>query len=203
VRPEFGDVTFVLAGDDQGRSAYRNELYEHIAALGLNGQILLPGHCSDMPAALLAASLTIVPSIEPEAFGRIAIEAQAMGCPVIVSELGALPETIVSERNAHGGTPATGWVFAAGDEEALAARIAAALSLPGEEAAAMATAARRHVVSNFSKTVLQRNTLQVYDRLLDTALSRAFERSSSEHEDSMPSPTRIRLYFICTTFLFS
>jgi hypothetical protein len=57
----------------------------------------------------------------------------------------------------------------------------------------MAATARRHVAANFSKTALQRSTLQVYDRLLDTALSPALERNLSDYEDSKPSPTRIRL----------
>ena len=57
---------------------------------GLAGIVRRTGHCADMPAALLAAALVVVPSTEPEAFGRVAAEAQAMGTPVVVTDLGAL-----------------------------------------------------------------------------------------------------------------
>jgi len=171
-RPELGDVVFILAGDDQGRTAYREELTSRIAELGLSGRVKLPGHCDDMQAAFLAASLAIVPSIEAEAFGRISAEAQAMGCPVIVSDLGALPETIL-----QGGADrlATGWVFPAGDEAALADRIAMALSLPHDVKAAIGRAAAEHVAAHFSKVALQRATLAVYDNLLDSKLVEAFD----------------------------
>ncbi len=187
-RPEFGDVVFILAGDDQGRAGYRGELTSRVVELGLSGRVLLPAHCDDMPAAFLAASLALVPSIEAEAFGRISAEAQAMRCPVIVSDLGALPETIV-----QGGSDAvaTGWVFRAGDEAALADRIAMALSLPPELKAATGLAAREHVAARFSKAALQRETLAIYDNLLDSKLAEAFNQKLSEYEDFMPSRRRI------------
>ncbi len=87
-------AVIVFAGDAQGKAAYRQELIELIARHGLQEKVLLVGHCEDMPSAFLAAHVAIVPSLAPETFGRTSIEAQAMGCPVIVSDLGALPETI-------------------------------------------------------------------------------------------------------------
>jgi glycosyltransferase involved in cell wall biosynthesis len=189
--PEFADVTFILAGDDQGRAGYRDELAARIAELGLGGRILMPGHCADMPAAFALASLALVPSIEPEAFGRTSIEAQAMGCPVIVSDLGALPETIGLPHGAGASGPFAQWTFPAGDEEALAAYIETALGLSGEPLAAMAEAARRRVASIFSKTALQLKTLKIYDNLLDSTLAPAFETHSSQNEDSVSSLDRI------------
>lgn len=187
-RPEFSDVIFILAGDDQGRASYRAELASRIAELGLSGRVLLTGHCADIPAAFLTASLALVPSIEAEAFGRTSAEAQAMRCPVIVSDLGALPETIL-----HGAPdmPASGWVFPAGDEAALAERIAMALSLPPDRKAAIGLAAREHVAARFSKVALQRETLAVYDNLLDSKLVDAFNQNLSGYEDFMPSHSRI------------
>jgi glycosyltransferase involved in cell wall biosynthesis len=192
-RPEFRDVVFILAGDDQGRTAYREELAGRIGALGLSDRVRITGHCADMPAAFLTASLALVPSIEPEAFGRTSAEAQAMGCPVIVSNLGALPETVVAADKGQSTASATGWICPAGDEAALAAQIAAALSLPRDQREAMAAAARRHVARNFSKRALQRETLRVYDSLLDTEMALSFQRKSTEREDSMPSSSRIRI----------
>ena len=187
-RPEFDDVIFVLAGDDQGRAGYREELASRIAQLGLTARVKLTGHCDDMPATFLAASLALVPSIEAEAFGRISAEAQAMGCPVIVSDLGALPETILQDEACK---VATGWTFPAGDESALAERIAMALSLAPEPRAAIGRAAREHVLARFSKTALQRATLGVYDNLLDSKLVEAFNQNLSGYEDFMPSRSRI------------
>ena len=192
-RPEFGDVVFVFAGDDQGRTAYRDALSARIAALGLAGRVLLPGHCEDMPAAFITASLAIVPSIEPEAFGRISAEAQAMGCPVVVSELGALPETMLASGNSQDHAVATGWTFPAGDETELAERIAKALLLPAGERAAMAEAARQHAAACFSKAALQRQTLQVYDDLLNSRLSVVFGRNLTGNEDFMSTSHRIPL----------
>lgn len=187
-RPEFSDVIFILAGDDQGRAGYRAELASRVAELGLSGRVLLTGHCADIPAAFLTASLALVPSIEAEAFGRTSAEAQAMRCPVIVSDLGALPETIL-----HGAPdmPPSGWVCPAGDEAALAERIAMALSLPPERKAAIGLAAREHVATHFSKVALQRETLAVYDNLLDSKLVDAFNQNLSGYEDFMPSHSRI------------
>ncbi len=187
-RSEFADAVFILAGDDQGRTGYRAEITTRIAELGLSRRVLLPGHCDDMPAAFFAASLALVPSTEAEAFGRISAEAQAMCCPVIVSDLGALPETILQGGE---GQVATGWAFPAGDEAALADCIAMALSLPHELKAATGRAAREHVAARFSKTALQRDTLTVYDNLLDSTLVNAFDQKLSEYEDFMPSRRRI------------
>jgi glycosyltransferase involved in cell wall biosynthesis len=188
--PDFADAVFVLAGDDQGRVAYRDELRGRIEAAGLGGRVLLPGHCEDMPAAFAAADLTLVPSIEAEAFGRTSIEAQAMGCPVIVSRHGALPETLIDAAIAAPGQTATGWTAPPGDDEALAAAISAALALPSPQRQAMADAARRHA-AGFSKQALQRKTLQVYDDLLGSSLARDFGDKSARFEDSPPWSVRI------------
>ncbi len=182
-RPEFDDAVFVLAGDDQGRSGFRAMLEDRIVALGLKGRILLPGHCEDMPAAFAAASVALAPSIEPEAFGRVSVEAQAMGCPVIVSDAGALPETVVTPKQASSLGLVTGWTFRPGDAGELAARIAACLSLPPGLRAAMAESARLRARAQFSKDALQARTLQVYDELLGTALEAEFRRKLLHDED--------------------
>jgi glycosyltransferase involved in cell wall biosynthesis len=105
-------VRYVLAGDPQGRDGYVREIDRLIAAQGLKDVVARVGHCRDMPAAFLAASVVAVPSTEPEAFGRSAVEAQAMGAPVVVSDLGAVPETVLAPpdgKRAPGGAfpPAT------------------------------------------------------------------------------------------------
>jgi glycosyltransferase involved in cell wall biosynthesis len=159
-------VRYVFAGDAQGRGGYVRELEAQIDKAGLKGSVTLVGHCADMPAAFLAASVVAVPSIEPEAFGRTAVEAQAMGAPVVVSDLGAVPETVLSppefpieER--------TGWRVKAGDPEALANAIQAALGLGASAREAMARRARTHVEAKFSLEQMTRETLAAYAALIN------------------------------------
>lgn len=195
-RPEFDDVVFVFAGDDQGRTAYRRELENRISELGLNGRVIMPGHCADMPALFATATLALVASIEPEAFGRISVEAQAMGCPVIVSDIGAPSETIVTPEDASSLGLVSGWTFRTGDAHELAARIASALSLPVGQRAAMAESAQRHVAAHFSKTMLQRETLRVYDELFGSRLVTEFELQQMRNEALKPCASTFPASFV-------
>jgi glycosyltransferase involved in cell wall biosynthesis len=160
------DVAFVLAGDHQGRDSYVRDLDALIAARGLAGVVRRVGHCSDMPAALLAAAVATMPSTEPETFGRSAVEAQAMGTPVITSDLGAVPETVLAPPQAPP-QERTGWRVPAGDAAALAAAIGTALSLGASAREAMARRARTHVERHFSLERMVTDTLDVYMALLD------------------------------------
>ena len=122
------EVRYILAGDAQGREAYARELDALIEGAGLTGVVSRVGHCADMPAALVAASVVAVPSTSPEAFGRSAVEAQAMGAMVVVSDSGAAPETVLAPPQ----TPAqlrTGWRSPPGDARALADALESALTL--------------------------------------------------------------------------
>jgi glycosyltransferase involved in cell wall biosynthesis len=160
------DVAFVLAGDAQGRDSYVRDLDKLIEANGLKGIVHRVGHCADMPAAFLAASVVTVPSTEPEAFGRSAVEAQAMGAPVVVSDLGAVPETVLTPPD----LPAqerTGWRVPAGDAAALAEALTAALAMGASAREAMATRARLHVERHFSLERMVEDTLDVYISLLE------------------------------------
>ena len=145
----------VLAGDAQGREAYVQELRALAEARGVTDRLRVPGHVADMPAALLAADVVIHASIEPEAFGRTVIEAQAMGRVIIASDLGGPRETVADG--------VTGWLTPPGDAAALAARIRTVLAEPPERRAAMGEAARRQVPS---MEAMQQATLALYRELL-------------------------------------
>jgi glycosyltransferase involved in cell wall biosynthesis len=173
-------TVFILAGDAPGRDAYRQELIGLIERHGLSGKVRLVGHCGEMPAAFLAAHVAVTTSTVPETFGRTSVEAQAMGCPVIVPDLGALPETIVAAgRDPAGQRDAgfTGWLVPPRDTDALADRIAQALALIPTERAEIGARARAHVAASFTLERMQGLTLAVYDELLGTDLAERFRRS--------------------------
>jgi glycosyltransferase involved in cell wall biosynthesis len=159
------DVAVVLAGDPQGRVAYERELDALIAARGLSGIVHRVGHCTDMPAAFRAASVVAVPSVEPEAFGRSAVEAQALGTPVVVSDLGAVPETVLAPPEVPA-AQRTGWRVPPGDAAALADALAEALSLGASARDAMTRRGRAHVEAHFSLEGMVGETLAVYADLI-------------------------------------
>lgn len=164
-------VKFILAGDPQGRDNYLRTLDTAIKSAGLEGVVKRVGHCADMPAALLAASVVCVCSTEPEAFGRIAVEAQAMGAPLIVSDLGAVPETVRTPPDvAHNERSA--WRVPASDPASLAAAIRQALELGASEREALARRARAHVEAHFTLPHMCAQTLAVYARVLAASAMR-------------------------------
>ena len=125
-----------------------------------------------MPAAFEIAHVAVVASTEPEAFGRTATEAQAMGCPVIATAIGAPPETVLAPP-ASEISDRTGWLVPPADPDALAAAIAEALDMDASAREALGVRARNHVERNFSLRRMQRDTLAVYDELLRTHLAEA------------------------------
>jgi glycosyltransferase involved in cell wall biosynthesis len=160
------DIAYVLAGDHQGRDGYVREIDRLITESGLDGIVRRVGHCPDMPAAYMAAAVAAVPSTEPEAFGRTAVEAQAMGTPVVVSDLGAVPETVLAPPD-HPSSARTGWRVPSRDVEALAAALEEALSLGASAREAIAFRARSHIERHFSLDRMVSGTLEVYSALLD------------------------------------
>lgn len=157
IAPRDPAPVLVLAGDAQGRDEYVNEVREAATRHGV--EIRLAGHVEDMPAAFAASDLVLNPSTDPEAFGRTAAEAQAMGVPVIVADHGGAREVVDDG--------VTGWRAAPGNAEALARAIEFGLDLDPQARAQMAKAARTRVESRFSKRALQENTLRVYRDVLD------------------------------------
>jgi glycosyltransferase involved in cell wall biosynthesis len=175
-----GNSVVILAGDAQGRDAYLKSLQDQIARAGLQRTVRLVGHVEDIAAAYLAAHVTLIASTEPEAFGRAAIEAAAMGSPVIATAIGAPPETVLAEPTV-GPDRISGWLVPPGDAGALAQRLAIALALTPAERAALAGRARVHVLAQFAVQGMQRRTLAVYDRLLGSFLERRFGEPMAGH----------------------
>ncbi len=159
------DAVFILAGDPQGRDDFVKKLDTLIIQGALEPYVKRVGHCTDMPAAYLAASVVTVPSTDPEAFGRVAVEAQAMGVPVVVSDHGAVPETVLAPPQAQPFSR-TGWRVKPGDAAELAEGIAEALALRPSQRDALAVRARAHVEAHFSLERMVDQTLDVYAALL-------------------------------------
>jgi len=164
-----GDVDYlcVLAGNDQGRSGYRAELERLAQRHGLANRVYLPGHCEDMAAAYMLADVVVSASIDPEAFGRVVSEAQAMGCPVVAADHGGAREQIIEDR--------TAFLFKPGDADALAAALRHALGLSATERELLSMEARTHARANFSKTQMCKATLAAYRELLQAEASAELE----------------------------
>ena len=128
------DICCVLVGSEQ-RRGFRRELEAAIERNGLAGLFRIVEECRDMPAAYMLADVVVSASSDPEGFGRVIVEAQAMGRPVVATDHGGARETIVPG--------VTGWLVPPRDPAALAAAIGEALSLGGERAAAACPARDR------------------------------------------------------------
>lgn len=159
------DLAFVFAGDAQGRENYSTELFDTAQRFGILDRIRMPGHVTDMPAALLAATAVVSASTDPEAFGRIAVEAQGMGAPTIVTTLGATGETVLAPPDVTE-EGRTGWRVPPDNPVALATAIVQVLALGEAPRRALAMRARAHAVRSFSLEAMMGATLGVYARLL-------------------------------------
>ena len=149
------DVMCVFVGSHQGRYRYAKAVEHQATRLGLGERLRLVGQCDDMPAALALSDVVVHASTKPEAFGRVVIEAQAMGRPVIASDLGGPVETV-----RHG---ETGWRVRPNDPDALAAAIGVALDLDPDERLALGQRARASVPT---VRAMQDATLDVYETVL-------------------------------------
>jgi glycosyltransferase involved in cell wall biosynthesis len=149
----------VIVGPDQGRTEYNRELHTLAETLRLQKVRFLP--MADLPAAYACAALVLSPSQVAEGFGRVPVEAQAMGVPVIATALGATNETVLENK--------TGWLVPKGDVAALAAAIDRALGLTHEQRAAMGEAGKTYVCSRFGLEAMCEATLQVYEDIFQDA----------------------------------
>ena len=108
----------VIAGDDLGRTEYRAKLEAMAAATVDPSRVKIVGHCSDMAAAFLISHASVIGSIRPETFSYVAVESQAMRCPVISADAGAVSDTLETTVDA---AERTGWLYPPGDHVSLAA----------------------------------------------------------------------------------
>lgn len=150
----------IIIGDDKDHSTYRQELEQAIRDYNLVGHVIIVDHSYDMPAAFFVSCLVACLSLEPEAFGRVAIEAQAMGKPVIATNHGGFLETILPEK--------TGWLVPPNDVEQLTKTFEAALEQlkRANIRAEMAENCMAYARSQYPITKMTDATLAVYEELL-------------------------------------
>lgn len=152
------DYYCIIAGDEQGRAEYFNLLRSLAKKYNLGNKIGIYGKVLDMPAAMMVSDVVLSTAIEPEAFGRISIEGQAMGKIVVASNIGGSIDTITDGI--------TGKLYQFDDPQALADALDWALSLSMSEKKKISAAAQKNVRENFTKEIMCDKTIKVYEELL-------------------------------------
>jgi glycosyltransferase involved in cell wall biosynthesis len=152
------DLRCLLLGSDEGRPGFRREVERAIVRHGLAGVFQIVEDCDDMPAALMFADVVVSASNRPEGFGRVIIEAQAMGRPVIATDHGGARETVRPGE--------TGWLVPPGDAAALAVALTEALALTPAAREALAARTMAAARREFSTARMCAATLAVYEEIL-------------------------------------
>lgn len=152
------DYYCIIAGDEQGREEYFKSLMALAKKLNLGNKVGIYGKVLDMPAAMMVSDVVLSTAIEPEAFGRIAIEGQAMGKIVVASNIGGSLDSVIDG--------VTGKLYQYDDSQALADALDWALSLSLSEKKKISAAAQKNVRENFTKEIMCDKTIKVYEELL-------------------------------------
>ena len=152
------DIQCLIVGSDQDRENYRRELERQIENFGMQDIMHVVGHCNDMPAAYMLTDIVISASTDPEAFGRIMVEGQALGRLVIGSNHGGSTETVINGQ--------TGWLVEPNDPDRLADKLNFALNLTEAQRDNITKTAIWHIQKNYSKQLMCNKTLEVYNELI-------------------------------------
>jgi glycosyltransferase involved in cell wall biosynthesis len=148
----------LCVGDTEENPAFTKKLQDKIFSFGLENKVKLVGHCTDMPAALLLADLVVsASSSQPEAFGKVAIEAMAMGKPVLATSHGGSLETVIDD--------VTGWLVEPANPKAMADILRGILP-DREKLKYIGNQAQGWVKENFTASLMCRKTVDLYERLL-------------------------------------
>jgi len=161
VNQELGHQSFyaIILGSDQGRDIYTKKIKRLAEQYRLTSQLKFVEHCKNMPLAYKLSDLVVSASIEPEAFGRVAIEAQSMEKPIIASDIGGSNETIVDNE--------TGFLFKSGNPESLCKKIVEVLNLDQSRLKLMGTEGRKNIIKKFNVEKMCFSTYSEYKKLLN------------------------------------
>jgi glycosyltransferase involved in cell wall biosynthesis len=157
-----GNFRAVLIGDAQGRHEYESELQDAITKSNLHARVQIQHHLADMPAAYLASDIVVSASTDPEAFGRVAAEASAMGRPVIATDHGGARETVLRG--------VSGLLVPPGDAAALASALQQLVAIGPDARDAMGAKGRAHIAARYTVDRMCADTIALYRELLAQAV---------------------------------
>jgi len=153
------NFTAVILGNDQGRTVYKKKLERLVEQYNLTNDFRFIEKCEYMPAAYMLADIVISSSIEPEAFGRVSVEAQSMKKPIIASNIGGSNETIINNK--------TGILFESGNSDSLSKKINEIINLDTLTLELMGKEGRRNVINRFNIEKMCLNTYSEYKKLFN------------------------------------
>ena len=161
VNKELGYEAFygIILGSEQGRKVYKKKLERLVEQYRLNNQVKFIENCKNMPLAYKVSDIVVSASIEPEAFGRVAVEAQCMKKPIIASNIGGSNETIVKDN--------TGIFFESGNPQSLSSKIIEILQLDETTLKSMGNEGRKNVIKKFNIEKMCSTTLTEYKKLIN------------------------------------
>ena len=161
VNIELGYEAFyaVILGSDQGRDLYKKKLIRLSEQYRLTKQLRFIDHCKDMALAYKVSDIIVSASIEPEAFGRVSVEAQSMEKPIIASNIGGSNETVIDEK--------TGYLFKAGDAKSLSQKILKTLTIDETQLKLIGVEGRKNIVQKFNVEKMCFSTYSEYKRLIN------------------------------------
>ncbi|MDA9650814.1 glycosyltransferase family 4 protein [Candidatus Pelagibacter sp.] len=161
VNIELGYEAFcaVILGSDQGRDLYKKKLIRLTEQYRMTNQIKFIDHCKDMALAYKVSYIVVTASIEPEAFGRVAVEAQSMEKPIIASNIGGSNETVIDEK--------TGFLFESNNAKSLSQKILKILSLDEVSLKSIGIEGRKNIIKKFNVEKMCFSTYSEYKRILN------------------------------------
>ena len=161
VNIELGYQAFyaVILGSNQGRDLYKKKLIRLTEQHRLNNQVKFIDHCDDMALAYKVSDIVISASIEPEAFGRVAVEAQSMEKPIIASDIGGSNETVIDEK--------TGFLFESNNTKSLSKKILKVLSMDEASLQSIGKEGRKNIIQKFNVEKMCFSTYSEYKRILN------------------------------------
>jgi glycosyltransferase involved in cell wall biosynthesis len=148
----------IILGSDQGRKVYSKKLINLVQRYSLNKKIKFIQHCKEMPLAYSLADVVISASIEPEAFGRVSVEAQSMGKPIVASNIGGSKETIINKK--------TGFLYKHDDPRELAKILNTVMQLSTDELKFIGNEGRKNITKKFDVETMCESNLKEYKRLI-------------------------------------
>ena len=148
----------ILLGSDQGRKVYTKKLLSLVERYSLTKKVKFINHCKEMPLAYSLSDVVVSASVEPEAFGRVSVESQSMGKPIIASNIGGSKETILNKKS--------GFLYKHDDPRELAKNLNTVIQLSQEELKLMGNEGRKNVSKKFDVEVMCDSNLREYKKLL-------------------------------------